>query len=99
MVLVEVVDLNEAAYPTTRMIDHKNWTAIGMRYAPESMRSFVELFTIAASKSPIVMASWYAPTIEPRIHFGAVSLWYMGTKMSVSSASEMPVKIVRLTQS
>jgi hypothetical protein len=61
------------------MMDHKNWTAIGIRYAPESMRPFVELLTIAASKSPIVIASWYAPTMDPRIHLGAVSLWYMGT--------------------
>jgi hypothetical protein len=99
MVLVEVIDQSEAAYPTTRMIDHKNWTAIGMRYAPESIRSFVELLTIAASKSPMVMASWYAPTIDPRIHFGAVSLWYMGTKMSVSSGSEITVRLIRLTQS
>jgi hypothetical protein len=99
MMLVGIVDLSEVAYPTTRMIDHKNWTAIGIRYAPESVRSFVELLTIAASKSPIVMASWYAPTIDPRIHFGAVSLWYIGTKTFVSSAFEIIVRIVRLTQS
>jgi hypothetical protein len=73
------------SYPPTRMMDHRNWTAIGIRYDPESIRSFVELLTIAARSKPIVMASWYAPTIDPRIHFGAVSLWYMGTNMLVSS--------------
>lgn len=67
------------AYPPTKMMDHKNCTAMGIRYEPESVRSLVELFTMAARNKPMVMASWYVPTTVPRIHFGAVSDWYMGT--------------------
>lgn len=53
--------------------------AMGMRYDPVSWRFWVALLTIAASRRPMVIASWYEPTITPRIHFGAVSDWYMGT--------------------
>jgi hypothetical protein len=30
------------------------------------------------------MASWYDPTMKPRIHFGAVSDWYRGTGILIS---------------
>ena len=70
------------------MRDHRNWTAMGIRYDPESSRSLVELFTIDASNNPIVIANWYAPTMVPRIHFGAVSLWYMGTTTTLVLGQE-----------
>lgn len=34
------------------------------------------------------MAHWYAPTMAPRIHFGAVSDWYRGTKRKRVSETE-----------
>jgi hypothetical protein len=61
--------------PTQRMMDQANCTAMGMRYEPVSMRSLDELLTTLARRRPMVMASWYAPTMAPRIHLGAVSLW------------------------
>ena len=51
-----------ATYPMTKIKDHKNCIATGMRYEPESLRSLVELLTMAARNRPIVIASWYAPT-------------------------------------
>jgi hypothetical protein len=48
----------ECAYPITRIKDHRNCMAIGIRYDPESSLSFVELFTMAAKNNPMVMASW-----------------------------------------
>lgn len=53
---------------------------MGILYDPESVRFPVALSTTAASSKPMVMASWYAPTIVPRIHLGAVSDWYSGIK-------------------
>ena len=137
----EAVKLSGMTYPPTRMMDHRNWTAIGMpkqlariaikekeknkqqhlqnfleirtikllagvlvvfvagtcRYDPESIRSFDELLTIAARSRPTVMASWYAPTIDPRIHFGAVSLWYMGTDVTISRTFKGKISIFRHT--
>ena len=40
---------------------------------------------------PIVMASWYAPTIVPRIHLGAVSDWYIGI-MALIRPTPRPAK-------
>jgi len=48
---------------------------MGIRYDPVSFRFEVALLTMAARSRPIVMAHWYAPTMKPRIHFGAVSDW------------------------
>jgi hypothetical protein len=50
--------LARKTYPTTRIRDHRNCTAIGIRYDPESFLSLVELFTMAAKNNPIVIASW-----------------------------------------
>jgi hypothetical protein len=39
------------------------------------LRFLVELLTTAAKSRPMVIASWYDPTMTPLIHFGAVSDW------------------------
>lgn len=50
------------------------------RHAAWLFSFFVELRTMAARRAPIVMASWYIPTIKPRMFLGEHSLWYIGTK-------------------
>lgn len=49
--------------------------AIGIRYDPVSFRLDVALLMTAASSNPMVIANWYAATMKPRIHLGAVSDW------------------------
>lgn len=85
----------------TTMSDQRNWMAMGIRYEPLSFRPLVPLLTIAAKNNPIVIASWYAPTMVPRIHFGAVSDWYIGTakipsqQSTLRQSSTPPKKILK----
>lgn len=42
------------------------------------------------------MASWYAPTMAPRIHLGAVSDWYRGTEEESLLDGSTKIKLIYL---